>query len=262
MIKDNLLADDSEEPTSCGRPVENSGQIEFVIHEDLGDSEPNELTGEVEVVTNCEEDEDEIINLGESNPEESAAPEEDDDDDPIEDDDDDPGYEIVTEDKGTNCPSLNGSLRKIPRLKSKTKKELDIIEVDEESAASLPPPAPKRQIKRWSKLMKYTLPSKTPEVKTKKSKERKSLKDKMKENDFVVFLTERRAVSESRFRVLDKVGSTGKLTRTKLEHSVDDSWNTGISTGTIQGRGGRLLKTSPLIGQEVKLSSSCPITML
>merc|ERR1712050_103959 len=74
----------------------------------------------------------------------------------------------------------------------------------------------------------------TPETKVKKeSKERKSLKDKMKENDFVVFLTERRAVSESRFRVLDKIGSPGKLVRTKSDQSVDESWNTGISTGTI-----------------------------
>merc|ERR1712008_167260 len=78
------------------------------------------------------------------------------------------------------------------------------------------------------------LPSKTPETKSKKeTKERKSLKDKMKENDFVVFLTERRAVSESRFRVLDKIGSPGKLVRTKSDQSVDESWNTGISTGTI-----------------------------
>merc|ERR1712039_224044 len=80
-----------------------------------------------------------------------------------------------------------------------------------------------------------TLPSKTPETKVKKeSKERKSLKDKMKENDFVVFLTERRAVSESRFRVLDKIGSPGKLTRTKSDQSVDESWTTGITTGSIR----------------------------
>ena len=171
-----------------------------------------------------EEDEEEILTLGDSNPEENIAPSEGlgfDVEAEGEAEDTDPGYEIVTEDRGTNCPSLSGSLRKMPRLKSQGKAgENDIKEVEEETPASsgLPPAAPKRQNKRWSKLMKYTLPSKTPETKAKKeNKERKSLKDKMKENDFVVFLTERRAVSESRFRVLDKIGSPGKLTRTKSD---------------------------------------------
>ena len=196
----------------------------------------NELTGEVEVVAEdvsngeteanieqgChqEEDEEEILCLGDSNPEENVGPSEGLDVGVEEENDSDPGYEIVTEDRGTNCPSLSGSLRKMPRLKSQAKvPEADINEVEEETPASgRPPAAPKRQNKRWSKLMKYTLPSKTPEAKVKKeSKERKSLKDKMKENDFVVFLTERRAVSESRFRVLDKIGSPGKLTRTKSD---------------------------------------------
>ena len=169
-----------------------------------------------------EDDEEEILTLGDSNPEENIAPSEglDIGVEAEDDQDTDPGYEIVTEDRGTNCPSLSGSLRKMPRLKSQGKSaEDDINEVEEESPSSgLPPAAPKRQNKRWSKLMKYTLPSKTPETKVKKeNKERKSLKDKMKENDFVVFLTERRAVSESRFRVLDKIGSPGKLTRTKSD---------------------------------------------
>ena len=208
---------------------------------------PDELTGEVEVVTAVvsngdfeedeeekraeqegeeEEDEEEILTLGDSNPEENIAPCEglDIGVEAAEEEDTDPGYEIVTEDRGTNCPSLSGSLRKMPRLKALGKAgEDDINEVEEETApaSGLPPAAPKRQNKRWSKLMKYTLPSKTPETKTKKeNKERKSLKDKMKENDFVVFLTERRAVSESRFRVLDKIGSPGKLTRTKSDQVV------------------------------------------
>ena len=199
----------------------------------------NELTGEVEVVAEddsngeteanieqgChqEEDEEEILCLGDSNPEENVGPSEGLDVGVEEENDSDPGYEIVTEDRGTNCPSLSGSLRKMPRLKSQAKvPEADINEVEEETPASgRPPAAPKRQNKRWSKLMKYTLPSKTPETKAKKeNKERKSLKDKMKENDFVVFLTERRAVSESRFRVLDKIGSPGKLTRTKSDQVV------------------------------------------
>ena len=208
---------------------------------------PDDLTGEVEVVTAVvsngdleedeeekraeqegeeEEDEEEILTLGDSNPEENIAPSEGLDigvEAAEEEEDTDPGYEIVTEDRGTNCPSLSGSLRKMPRLKALGKAgEDDINEVEEDTLASgLPPAAPKRQNKRWSKLMKYTLPSKTPETKTKKeNKERKSLKDKMKENDFVVFLTERRAVSESRFRVLDKIGSPGKLTRTKSDQVV------------------------------------------
>ena len=191
--------------------------------------EEDQLTGEVEVITVAEQEEDEtkeeteedeeILTLGDSNPEEiSIAPEEEE----HAAEDTDPGYEIVTEDKGTNCPSLNGSLRKIPRPKSVVRTEEDIKETEEEVALpSRPPAAPKRQNKRWSKLMKYTLPSKTPETKSKKeTKERKSLKDKMKENDFVVFLTERRAVSESRFRVLDKIGSPGKLTRTKSDQVI------------------------------------------
>merc|ERR1712181_16062 len=185
-----------------------------------------------------EEDKEEILTLGDSNPEENIAPSEGLDIGVEAAEDTDPGYEIVTEDRGTNCPSLSGSLRKMPRLKALGKAgEDDINEVDEETtqALGLPPAAPKRQNKRWSKLMKYTLPSKTPEPKAKKeNKERKSLKDKMKENDFVVFLTERRAVSESRFRVLDKIGSAGKLTRTKSDQSVDESWTTGITTGSIR----------------------------
>ena len=91
-------------------------------------------------------------------------------------------------------------------------------------------------MKKWSKLMKYTLPSKNPESKqNKKNKERKSLKDKMKENELVVFLTERRAVSESRFRVMDKLGEPGqRLVKTKSQQSLDEAWNTGITSGTIK----------------------------
>ena len=192
--------------------------------------EEEQITGEVEVIVVTEpeegenkeetEEDEEILTLGDSNPEEiSVAPEE---EEHAAEEDTDLGFEIVTEDKGTNCPSLNGSLRKIPRPKSIVRTEEDIKEAEEEAASpSRPPAAPKRQNKRWSKLMKYTLPSKTPETKSKKeTKERKSLKDKMKENDFVVFLTERRAVSESRFRVLDKIGSPGKLTRTKSDQVI------------------------------------------
>merc|ERR1712106_133517 len=198
----------------------------------------HEITGEIEVFsTQCDDDDDDIINLDDNSPNN-------------EDEfilDDDPGFVIVTEDKGTNCPSINGSLRKenkatnVPSVNgssykgSSNGKESEVKEDEgEANDSSLPPAAPKRQNKRWSKLMKYTLPSKNPDPKSpkndKKAKDRKSLKDKMKENDFVVFLTERRAVSESRFRVLDKIGSPGKLVRTKSDQSVDESWNTVMST--------------------------------
>ena len=178
------------------------------------------------------------LTLGDSNPEESASAREEEgegkdkdeeEEEEMLDADDDPGYEIVTEDKGTNCPSLQGSLRKLPKTRQDRRGEDQIREVEEEDGK--PPAAPKRQNKRWSKLMKYTLPSKTPETKPKKeTKERKSLKDKMKENDFVVFLTERRAVSESRFRVLDKIGSPGKLTRTKSDQVRSSSTSSSPSS--------------------------------
>jgi hypothetical protein len=89
-------------------------------------------------------------------------------------------------------------------------------------------------VKRWSKLLKHSLPSKSHdkdkekdgEGKKKSSpKERKSLKEKMKENDFVQFLSERRAVSESRFKVQDIAGCSGgknpnHITRTNSDQSI------------------------------------------
>ena len=179
------------------------------------------LTGEVEVVINQVEEEDshdDVLNLGDSGPDQEQAT------------DDDPGFEIVTEDKGTNCPSLTGSLKKDQKKK---KENLD------ETKKGESPANPRRQHKRWSKLMKYTLPSKNQESnkeKGKKNKERKSLKDKMKENELVAFLTERRAVSESRFRVLDKIGDGGEagLVKTKSDQSLEEGRNTGIATGTIR----------------------------
>ena len=75
--------------------------------------------------------------------------------------------------------------------------------------------------KRWSKLLKYSMPSKSSadtNKKTSSSKDRKSLKDKG--HDFVVFLTERRAVSESRFRVMDRLGNP-----TYLGKQLQRIWN-------------------------------------
>ena len=188
--------------------------------EPINDDLPDEVTGEVEVVIHPhdEDSQDDIINLGDSGLEAVT-------------DLDDPGFEIVTEEKGTNCPSLSGSLRKDPKKKCSKGQVKDSVE-DPKTEESKQHPA----IKKWSKLMKYTLPSKNPESKqNKKNKERKSLKDKMKENEFVAFLTERRAVSESRFRVMDKLGEPGqRLVKTKSQQSLDEAWSTGITSGTIK----------------------------
>ena len=125
----------------------------------------------------------------------------------------------------------------------------------EEKEESLPPPPPKRssqtnqRLKRWSKMIKHSLPNKlpkaggssnssqssktaaTPEKSTTAAqkqngspgKDRKSLKDKVMEGELAVFLKERRAVSESRFRLLDKLTTPGNsrppLPRTK---SIDN----------------------------------------
>ena len=173
------------------------------------------VTGEVEVVIHPhdEDSQDDVINLGDSGMEAVT-------------DIDDPGYEIVTEDKGTNCPSLYGSLKKDSNKdKNVDDKEIEVAEEAKE---------PQTTIKKWSKLMKYTLPSKNGDKSSKKNKERKSLKDKMKDNDLVAFLTERRAVSESRFRVLDNLADPPKtVTKTKSDQSLDETWNTGITSGII-----------------------------
>merc|ERR1711874_856506 len=185
--------------------------VEEVITEDQG-----EITGEIEVIINQGEEEedshDDVINLGDSGQDQEPVT------------DDDPGFEIVTEDKGTNCPSLNGSLKK----DHKKKKENNLEEIKKEESPTLP----RRQNKRWSKLMKYTLPSKNQDPnkeKGKKNKERKSLRDMMKENELVAFLTERRAVSESRFRVLDKIGDEAgpTLVKTKSDQSLEEGWSAG-----------------------------------
>ena len=140
-------------------------------------------------------------------------------------DDEDIGYYIVTEERATNCPSISGSLDTKEEEKKEGKKDGELH----------------GKVKRWSKLLKYSMPSKPAdkvptEPKRKISpKDRKSLKDKMKENDFVVFLTERRAVSESRFRVMDMIGNPTYLVRTKSEQSlVDEAWNSGVSTGSVK----------------------------
>jgi len=123
----------------------------------------------------------------------------------------------------------------------------------EEKESNLPPPPPKRssqtnqRLKRWSKMIKHSLPNKLPKAIISSSlgngnaavvkeaaapakpnpalgKDRKSLKDKVMEGELAVFLKERRAVSESRFRLLDKLSASGAarppLPRTKSNDNI------------------------------------------
>jgi hypothetical protein len=123
-------------------------------------------------------------------------------------------------------------------------------EVEEPEALPPPPPPPKRtsqtnqRLKRWSKMLKHTLPNKLPKVTaaahhsdkdakagSMTSKDRKSLKDKVMEGELAVFLKERRAVSESRFRILDKLTASGgprpPLPRTKSNDVIKKPMPTG-----------------------------------
>merc|ERR1740128_1599653 len=151
------------------------------------------------------------------------------------DDEDDHGYYIVTEERATNCPS-DGNLD----LKEDEKREGKKKEVH-------------GKVKRWSKLLKYSMPGRLAEGteskkkeedarkksgESKKGKERRSLKDKMMKgnNDFVNFLSERRAVSESRFKVMDRLGNPNYLVRTKSDQSLEDPWNCAGSVKEIRNK--------------------------
>ena len=112
------------------------------------------------------------------------------------------------------------------------------------SSSNSPPMPPKRssqtnqRLKRWSKMIKYSLPSKLPSNGNSKPKspERKSLKERLTEGELAVFLRERRAVSESRFRILDKLNMSGLGVRTKSDPKInasDDGWKSGITTGSL-----------------------------
>ena len=88
----------------------------------------------------------------------------------------------------------------------------EIIKIEEEIMDSnLPPPPPKRssntnqRLKRLSKMIKYSIPSKKA---TNGKVERKSLKEKVMDNDLTTYLKERRAVSESRFKTIDNARRT------------------------------------------------------
>lgn len=121
-----------------------------------------------------------------------------------------------------------------------------------------PPAPPKRssqtnqRLKRWSKMIKYSLPSKT--SKPGKEKEKKSLKEKLTEGELAIFLKERRAVSESRFRILDKISGQMDLMRPKSDPKIDtdEIWSSGIASGTLNTLKERFedrsqLKSPPLV---------------
>ena len=136
----------------------------------------------------------------------------------------------------------------------------DVLEAEIDTPSSkdakspLPPQPPKRssqtnqRLKKLSRMIKYTIPSKMtmihglPKTSSKSSKvERKSLKDKMMDNDFTTFLKERRAVSESRFKTLDHKSRSPSpgITRTRSDQELSDAENKselgvlGISPGNI-----------------------------
>ena len=132
--------------------------------------------------------------------------------------------------------------------KSTTGPPEEVLVVIEDIKEDLPPPPPPKRtnqtnqrLKKLSKMIKYTIPSKMPSplMPSKKSSkvERKSLKDKLTDNDLTAFLKERRAVSESRFRTLDKRRSpspTGLIERTRSDPDMsnqDDPDKTGSKEG-------------------------------
>lgn len=105
----------------------------------------------------------------------------------------------------------------------------------EPSEIETAPPPPKRsnqtnqRLKKLSKMIKQSIPSKMPSPliplkKSSKAVERKSLKDKMSENELAAFLKERRAVSESRFTLVDKGRSPSPekvIERTKSDPDIN-----------------------------------------
>ncbi len=116
----------------------------------------------------------------------------------------------------------------------------------------LPPPSPPRRgsqtgqkLKRWSKMIKYYSQPKSSNASASQEQstqseqkldngsglQRKSLKERLTDGELAVFLRERRAVSESRFRILDRIagsstsnlGDQESLIRTKSDPKVNES---------------------------------------
>ena len=135
---------------------------------------------------------------------------------------------------------IEAKSRNVDEKENKISEIVEEAKREEKDKENLPPPPPppkrssqtNQRLKRWSKMLKHTLPNKLPKVSSSASasdkesknnssqnKDRKSLKDKVMEGELAVFLKERRAVSESRFRILDKLTSGGSarppLPRTK-----------------------------------------------
>ena len=139
-----------------------------------------------------------------------------------------------------NEKMIEAKSRNVDEKENKISEIVEEAKREEKDKENLPPPPPppkrssqtNQRLKRWSKMLKHTLPNKLPKVSSSASasdkesknnssqnKDRKSLKDKVMEGELAVFLKERRAVSESRFRILDKLTSGGSarppLPRTK-----------------------------------------------
>ena len=81
------------------------------------------------------------------------------------------------------------------------------------------------------------MPSPLSSKKSSTKNERKSLKDKMLDNDLTNFLKERRAVSDSRFKTLDKdrsLSPTGLNERTKSDPDFES--NTDLDRADLERR--------------------------
>lgn len=83
-----------------------------------------------------------------------------------------------------------------------------------------------QKLKRWSKMIKDSLNNSSS-----KSSNRKSLKERLTEADLAVFLRERRAVSESRFRIWDRISGLEREDKQTDESKVD--FGSGISAGNL-----------------------------
>jgi hypothetical protein len=158
------------------------------------------------------------------------------------------------------------------------------MEVEEGSDSAPSPPKrsslTNKRLKRWSKLIKDSLPTKSvkssnhteQQQQPKKNcatteSQRKSLKDKLTEGELAVFLRERRAVSESRFKVLDRlnsqqqhVGGGRELIRTTSDPKIHQIC---ITSGTLSNlkrkfeiEGSQELESPTLLKEALRASKS------
>ncbi len=121
----------------------------------------------------------------------------------------------------------------------------------------LPPAPPKKslqtnqKLKRLQKIIKSSIPGRVTGLKIAASGgqgkvERKSLKDKMEDGDLAAFLKERRAVSESRFKVIDRSPSPGammaNMNRTKSDLDLSEQELGSMALGGIRAGNVRNVK--------------------